>query len=115
MLMDSGYKLLPAASLHKSPPPGIRINRQQFYPQEGFGGTASHQAEFFCHPAMVELLPRSGPGSNRTDGDNPAPLDSITGKFASKPATVQHYLYSEFFWPAQRALCVALNACCENS
>jgi len=53
------------------------------------GGTALHQACFFCHPEIVEMLLQS----NVTNSDDRTPLDTMTQEWDAELVAVYKYVY----------------------
>lgn len=57
------------------------------------GGTALHQACFFCSSEIVELLLESGANSGATNENDRTPRDTVTSKLDSELIAVYKYVY----------------------
>ncbi|MCP4782556.1 MAG: hypothetical protein GY903_03530 [Fuerstiella sp.] len=57
------------------------------------GGTALHQACFFCCPEIVELLLQSGANSSATNNNDRTPLNIVTMELDAKLVAVYEHIY----------------------
>ncbi|MFT4558403.1 MAG: ankyrin repeat protein [Planctomycetaceae bacterium] len=57
------------------------------------GGTALHQACFFCRPEIVKLLLQSGASSSATNSDDRTPRGTVTPELDAELVAVYDYVY----------------------